>query len=321
MLSRLPLILVSVTLLLPTCSSGSGPSPTVPAATTGTVNGVRVIDAPTYQFGFTSLDGAALVGTAILKAAAISDLSAGAATAGVCGQMQSQATITATLSLDSTRSMKDTDPTNLRAAALAFVNRMGRGDRAAVLSFDTLTPPSGSLEASYLWQEFTADRALLGTAITSATFANGGTPLYAAMIDASTFLKASGSTNPRALILTDGVDNSSLAPPDEAVRTAGTNGTPLYIIGLDAGGTLNFTAAENLATRTGGLFQKATDAAQLQPFCHRTYNAFRAQGCVQVDFTQKPATGTVVTGKLNVTVGAASRMDAVVSTPFTVTVR
>ncbi|WP_415813420.1 vWA domain-containing protein, partial [Deinococcus marmoris] len=296
--------------------------PTEPAATTGTINGVRFVDVSTYQFGFTPLKGTDIVGTATLKSVTVKNLSAGAASARVCGNVEGQDVVTATLSLDSTGSMQDTDPGKLRnTAARAFVDRMGPSDKAAILSFDTATSPSEDLLASYLWQDFTGDRALLTKAVDQATFIGGGTPLYDAMLDASALLKASGGRNARGLVLTDGQDTGSFTSPAQVIAAANKNGTPLYIIGLDAQDTLDFRDAEDIAARTGGLFQKATSAGQLQKFFDNVYNAFRAQGCVELKFTQKPAAGTAVTGQLAITVGAADRKDSVVEVPFTVDVR
>ncbi|WP_206775263.1 hypothetical protein [Deinococcus deserti] len=52
----------------------------------------------------------------------------------------------------------------------------------------------------------------------------------------------------------------------------------MYNIGLDAEDNLDFRAAEDIATRTARLFQKASSADRLQRFFDNMYNAFRAQG-------------------------------------------
>ncbi|WP_174369310.1 VWA domain-containing protein [Deinococcus sp. JMULE3] len=297
-------------------------APTTPAATTGTVNGVRVVNDTTYQVGFTPLSDTSIVTNGKLDSATVKTISAGSATARVCGQVQVQDTITAAISLDSTGSMADNDPNLLRRdAAKRFVSRMSSQDRAAVLSFDFDTTPNANLGVSYLWQDFTGDKTLLNTGIDNATFAGGGTPLYGAIVDGSTLVKASGGTNGSLLILTDGEDNAYIDQYQQAIDTARANGTKVYAIGLDARGNLDFSALEDIATATGGLFQKANDAAALDGFFDRMYNAFRAQGCVELVFTQKPATGTEVTGTLNIVVSAPDRKAATVEVPFTFTVR
>ncbi|MBZ9749407.1 VWA domain-containing protein [Deinococcus sp. HMF7604] len=313
-----------LTLFLAACQRGTPTpavplpaTPTVPAATTGTVNGVRIVDASTYQVGFTPLSDKDIVANGQLKAVTVRSLSAGTATASVCGQVQVQDAITVTINLDSTGSMVDNDPGKLRRAAdQAFVTRMTAQDRAAVLSFETYTSASTGLLASRLWQDFSADKPLLNAAIAKATFEGGSTQVYDAIVDASK-LAPMGT----ALILTDGEDNSSRNSAQKAIDEAKKNGTKVFVIGLDARNTLNFRALEDITAATGGLFQKTGSAADLQCFFDRMYNAFRAQGCVQLSFTQKPAAGTAVTGTLSVTVGAPDRRDAQVDVPFTLTVR
>lgn len=298
------------------------PAPTIPAATSGTVNGVRVVNTTTYQVGFTPLSDKAIVTNGKLDSATVKSISAGTATARVCGQVQVQDTITAAISLDSTGSMTTTDPNKLRSqAAKRFIARMSSQDRAAVASFDASTTPNANLSVSYLWQDFTADQALLSSGIDRATFARGTTPLYGAIVDASTLVKRIGATNGTVLILTDGLDSESGARYQEAVNTARANGTKVYAIGLDARNNIDFSELEDIATATGGLFQKENDAAALDGFFDRMYNAFRAQGCVELVFTQKPAAGTDVTGVLNVVVSAPDRKVTTVEVPFAFTVR
>lgn len=319
-MKKLTALFLPTLALAVTACGGNGP--TEPAATTATINGVRVISASTYQFGFTPLNGTQIAQGVTLAGVQVSNLSAGQATASVCGQVQTQDNITAAVSLDSTGSMSDNDPGKLRnAAAKAFIDRMTSADKAAILSFDSATRASQGLRASYLWQGLTSDKTLLRKGIDNATFESGRTPLLDAMLDASTLLKASGGTNLRALVLTDGIDNESTTTAGGVVDTALKSGTPLYIIGLDATNTLDFTGAEDIATRTGGLFQRATNASQLEGFFDNMYNAFRAQGCVQLNFTTKPATGTTVTGTLNMTVTASGKKESVISTPFSLQVR
>ncbi|MFC4639947.1 vWA domain-containing protein [Deinococcus hohokamensis] len=319
------LAVLSAGVLLAACGPSTpvqAPPPAQPSATSGTVNGVRVLNATTYQVGFTPLSGSDIVTTATLSSASITDLSAGQATASICGQVQGQDVITTSISLDSTGSMASTDPQELRrTAAQAFVSRMSDKDRAAVLSFDTGTDPTDGLLASRQWQTFTSDKTLLNAAINQATFTGSGTPLFDAIVDGSAVVTQSGGSNRKVLVLTDGEDNASNNSAQDAIDAANKNGTPVYAIGLDDSGSLDFTELEDIAARTGGLFQKAGDAAQLQTFFDRMYNALRAQGCVQVNFTQKPATGTTVTGILNVTVEVSGKAPATLKAPFSFDVR
>ncbi|MFC6619292.1 vWA domain-containing protein [Deinococcus radiophilus] len=318
----LSVTVIACSALLASCNTSTGSTPTEPAATTGTVNGVRVVDNNTYQVGFTPLNGNDIVSNAVLKSVTVSDLSAGQATATICGQVQAQDVITTSISLDSTGSMADNDPQELRrAAAERFFDRMSAADRAAVLSFDGSTAASDDLLASKLWQGFTSDKTLLKSAVDKATFVGGGTPVFDAVIDGCTLVHQSGGQNGKVLILSDGEDNWSYYSVRQVIETANKNGTPVYAIGLDVSNNVNFRDLEDITAGTGGLFQKAGDAKDLEAFFDRMYNALRAQGCIQLSFTGKPASGTVVTGNFNVVVEASGKAPATVKAPFTVTVR
>jgi Ca-activated chloride channel homolog len=317
-------LVLTLPLLLAAC--GNVPQKTVPtdvAAKTATVNGVRVIDASTYQLGVSALDNAqAIVRTATLSAPSVTGLSAGQATAQVCGQIQSQDVLTTAIALDSTGSMADTDPGMLREqAAKAFVGRMAGGDRTAVLSFDSGTAPTAGLAVAHLWQDFTGDQSLLTAGIEHASFVGGGTPLYDAVLDASTLASRATGTNRSVLVLTDGADSASSHSPTDVIAAAKANGTRVFAVGLDSANTLDFSDLERIVSETGGLFQKASDAAQLTSYFDHVYNAVSAQGCVQLNFTVPPAPGATVSGTLAFTASVIGKVDAPLSVPFTFTAR
>lgn len=317
---------LTLPLLLAACGGAGTPptvTPSVPAAQSATLGGVRVIDTRTYQLGVSALDGAnGIVRTGTLSAPTVSQLSAGQATVSVCGQIQAQDVLTTAISLDSTGSMVDTDPQELRQkAAQAFVDRMSSSDRAAVLSFDSSTLPNAGLNVSHLWQPFTNDRALLTAGIANATFAGGGTPLYNAALDANTLLGQTTGGNKNVLLLTDGANNQGTATPADVIAAAKKSGTRVFAVGLDRSGFLDFSDLETIASQTGGLFQKATDAAQLKDYFDHMYNAVSAQGCLQLNFTALPVAGTTVTGTVSFTVSNSGRADAKLSLPFTFTAR
>ena len=318
-----PLVL-TLPLLLAACGNVSQKAvPADAAAKTATVNGVRVIDASTYQLGVSALDNAqAIVRTATLSSPSVTGLSAGQATAQVCGQIQSQDLLTTAIALDSTGSMQDTDPGMLREqAAKAFVGRMAAGDQAAVLSFDSATPATAGLDVAHLWQGFTGDRGLLTAGIEHATFVGGGTPLYDAILDADTLVSQTTGSNRSVLVLTDGADSDSIYSPTDVIALAKANGTRVFAIGLDSANTLDFSDLERIASETGGLFQKAGDAAQLTGYFDHVYNAVSAQGCVQLNFTVPPAPGSTVSGILAFTASVDGKVDAPLSVPFTFTAR
>jgi len=318
-----PLLPLCLPLFLAACQGPPAPPVTLlPAASSATINGARVLDDRTYQLGVSALDGTQVLTNATLSSPVVTTISAGQASATVCGQIQGQDVLTTAITLDSTGSMVDTDPQQLRKqAAQAFVRRMTSKDRAAVLSFDTGSYPSTGLQAAYVWQPFTADQSLLNAGIDHATFAGGGTNLYDAVIDADTLLRSGTGSNRNILVMTDGADNSSSAVPDDVIAAAKKDGVRVFAVGLDTTNTLGFADLERIASQTGGLFQKATDAAQLKDYFDHMYNAVTAQGCLQLNFTALPTPGTVVTGTVAFTVSSPGKQDASFTLPFTFTAR
>ncbi|GGR58746.1 hypothetical protein GCM10008959_20580 [Deinococcus seoulensis] len=317
-------LMILPALLLSACGGPSGPpSPSEPvAATSGTINGTRVLAQGTYQFSFTPKDGETVTGSAQIAKAEVRNLSQGKANVKVCGNVKTNGDLTATLTLDATGSMSWNDPDERRRqAGHAFAKRMRKQDMGAVLSFDSTTQPSAGLRASYLWQDFTGNQGQMTSAVNHATFVGGNTPLYDAIMDASDLLKATGKTNTRILILTDGEDNASVTTTAQAIEYANQNRTPVYIVGLDVTGKVDFTVAEDIASQTGGLFQQTNDPSELTGMFDKLFNSAEAEGCLELNFTETPPAGTVVTGELAITLKDNGKKDSTVVTPFTVTVR
>ena len=299
---------------------GSNPEPV--AATSGTINGTRVVAQGTYQFSFTPKDGESVTGSAQIEKAEVRNLSQGKASVKVCGNVKTNGDLTATLTLDATGSMSWNDPDERRRqAGHSFAKRMRQQDQGAVLSFDSTTEPSAGLRASYLWQDFTGNQGQMTSAVNHATFVGGNTPLYDAVMDASDLLKTTGKSNTRILILTDGEDNASVSTTAQAIAHANLNRTPVYIVGLDVTGKVDFTVAEDIASQTGGLFQKTADARELTDMFDKLFNSAEAEGCLELNFTETPPAGTVVTGELAVTLKDNGKKNSTVVTPFSVTVR
>jgi len=220
----------------------------------------------------------------------------------VCGQITVHRNVTCAITLDATGSMSDNDPDHQRAkAAKAFIDRMTAGDLAGVASFDTDTQPTDSYLAIHVWKDFTGDTSALKSAVDQATFEGGATNLWDAVYDDVDWLLTQGSSNRIALVLTDGEDNSSNKTYQEAAEHAVQNDVRIYMVGLGDPSTLDFTAMQEVANQTGGLFAAAQDASQLTDLFNGIFNASKASFCVAVTFTvngQPPQAGTRITGKL-----------------------
>ncbi len=236
------------------------------------------------------------------------------ATATVCGQITVQQNVTCAITLDATGSMSSNDPNEDRnAAAKAFIDRMTAGDLAGVASFDTGTTPTGSYLAIHIWQDFTSDTAALKNAVDSATFAGSATNLWDAVYDDVDWLLTQSTSNRIALVLTDGLDNSSSKTAQEAADYATQHGIKVYMVGLGDPNSLDFTSMQDVATQTGGLFAVAQDPAQLTNLFDGIFNASKASFCITVTFTingSPPPAGTHITGTLTFVLnGTPSKID------------
>lgn len=236
------------------------------------------------------------------------------ATAKVCGQITAKlGDIRAVLTLDATGSMGSSDPMKLRAdAAKQFVSRMDSSDQAAVASFDTSTPASSGFLAIKLWQSFTGDKAALNTAVDSATKALGATNLWDALKDSVDLTSTASAGNKLVVGLTDGFDNSSSKTPADVISAAQASKVTVFTVGL--GSSVNSTDLIKIASQTGGAFAQVTDAAGLTGLFDSIFNASVASGCIQVQFSPAPPSGTTITGTLTFKVNGV-----ILTVTFTIT--
>lgn len=137
--------------------------------------------------------------------------------------------IALSLLIDTSASM-ETKLATAQAAAAGFVNRLRPEDVAQVVDFDSRVS---------ILQNFTADKAILTSAITKTT-ANGSTSLYNAIYIALKELKkvqfktADELHRQAIVVLSDGEDTSSLVPFEEVLELAKRSDVAIYTIGLRA---------------------------------------------------------------------------------------
>ncbi len=279
---------------------------------TGTITNPQVSNLTASGIGITSLN----VKTNNLT---VSGAGAVAGTAGVCGSITSKGDLTCSITLDSTGSMSSSDPNDLRGdAARQFISRMASTDKASLSSFDTSTSPTSGYLAIHVWQDFTSDKTLLGQAVTSAVFAGGSTNLWDAAFDSANLLATISGANKVSLIFTDGYENSSSKLLADAISQSTANNVRVYTVGLGSDcSMINCTDLQNLAASTGGTFAIATDPTQLQTQFDNMFNATKASGCINVQFSVNgapPVAGTTISGTVSFDVNNQST-----SGKFTVT--
>ena len=264
---------------------------------TGTITNPQVSNLTASGTGITSLN---------VKANNLMVSGAGAitGTANVCGDITSQGDLTSAITLDSTGSMSSSDPNNLRGdAARQFISRMAGLDKASLSSFDTSTAPTSGYLAIHIWQDFTSDKTLLDQAVTNAVFAGGSTNLWDAAYDSANLLATVSGANKVSLIFTDGYENSSSKLLTDAISQAQANKVRVYTVGLGSDcSMINCTDLQNLAASTGGTFAIATDPTQLQTQFDNMFNATKASGCINVQFSVNsapPVAGTTISGTVS----------------------
>src|SRR4029450_2605999 len=189
-----------------------------------------------------------------------------------------------------------------KAAAIAFVQRMPRGDRIGLIAFST-TPA--------VVQALTADHELVRTRIGSLT-AQGDTALYDAVVLASRQL--AGERGQHNLVgLSDGRDDGSKARLEGAIAAATRAGVTVYTVGLNGPGRSrqDQAALRKLAEGTqGGKAFEVGNADQLVNQFSDIAQTLASQ--YVVDMKLPPGLGSEVDFQLKAGVGSEA---GVVTTP------
>ncbi len=168
--------------------------------------------------------------------------------------------------LDVSGSMKGQAIADAQDAAVRFLDRLGGGDRVALIAFaDTVDlegvdparehPFTGEVEPLY--------------EIVEGLRAGGHTPLYDVAYKAVRWAAAEPEGNRAVLLLSDGKEDpgpegvmgSKTANEDTAIREANRANVPVFTIGL--GAEIDEPYLRRLAMETGGLYQKAPDSTSL----------------------------------------------------------
>ncbi len=90
------------------------------------------------------------------------------------------------------------------------------------------------------------------------------TALYEALFMSTKLFKDSKSKEKIAILLTDGVDNTSNIPLDVAIKSAVKHGVKVYAIGVGGRGDYNPAVLKKIADETGGKFFEADTVEKLK---------------------------------------------------------
>jgi uncharacterized protein with von Willebrand factor type A (vWA) domain len=162
------------------------------------------------------------------------------------------------LALDQSGSMKapasDSDKTPkivaLHLAAQRFVDSMSTAGRTSILPFSSTV--GRAREFFDKKQAATLKRTIQGLE------AFGETALFDATYEAVCLLEADGSKGKRAaVVMTDGIDNTSRRRVEEVIARAKEANVPLYMLAFGRDGEIDETTMRRMAQATGGKFYHA----------------------------------------------------------------
>lgn len=178
--------------------------------------------------------------------------------------------LVAALDLDSSGSMRSTDPDELRKeAAKQFVDQLGTSDEVGVFDFGAGT--SAPLRSTRLLADFTSNSTTVEDAIDRVA-ASGGTPMYASITEVLEYFDAKypvGAANRSLVVLGDGTPNGG---GGEATTCAAAQAAaiPINTIGFGPAADESPRAQpravdvlRNLADCSGGAYTGVVEASEL----------------------------------------------------------
>lgn len=171
----------------------------------------------------------------------------------------SKGSYAATLLLDQSGSITNTDPDNSRIeAAKIFCGALGSGDYALVSSFSDDYPSDVLVHTNY-----TQDTAALNSSLNALLFReDGGTPLYWSSYIMVGYTEENAPGANKAIILfTDGQDTEGGVSIQQLTDYASDMNVQIYTIGLSR--DVDFGVLSTIAANTGGAFMWAEETEQL----------------------------------------------------------
>ena len=162
---------------------------------------------------------------------------------------------------DKSDSITEYDMGKIKTVMTEFVQELdfALGDRAEVLAFDSIVQ-----QMCY----YTDDVGLLVNGINNMS-TDGLTAFYDAVYDGVTNATLQGGAR-CVIAFTDGMDNRSRHTPEELIRYANTQQTPVYIIGV--GNSVETSTLRHIAESTGGRYWYIDDLYDLEAIFQQIYD-------------------------------------------------
>jgi VWFA-related protein len=167
--------------------------------------------------------------------------------------LEEETGVDAVLVLDVSGSVTGPKLESLRAAAGAFLDGLGEGDRAAVLAFhhevSLLEPLTGDLGAA---------RSALGRA------ASGGITALVDAVYAALRVRAPDERRMAVVVFSDGLDNTSWLPPPDVLEVARRSNATVYGVTVRARKDRKERFLGDVARATGGRLFEASSERDLR---------------------------------------------------------
>lgn len=162
---------------------------------------------------------------------------------------------------DKSDSITEYDMDKIKTVMIEFVQELdfALGDRAEVLAFDSIVQ-----QMCY----YTDDVGLLINGINNMS-TDGLTAFYDAVYDGVTNATLQGGAR-CVIAFTDGMDNRSRHTPEELIRYANAQQTPVYIVGV--GGSVEAGTLRRIAESTGGRYWYIDDLYDLEAIFRQIYD-------------------------------------------------
>jgi tight adherence protein B len=221
------------------------------------------------------------------------------------------------LVIDTSGSMRGANLDAAKQAARDFVARKQPNEQITVVAFS---------DVPRIVVNFTADSDLVNAAIDGLE-ARGETALWDAVRLGSGLFSERPELLANMVVLSDGADTVSQAPPESALGAALAEEVAVFAVGLNGGGEFDRAGLEQLAAATSGAYVETTDRGQvgllyegvqrqIQNQFEITYSSPANTPEVEIAVTATGMTVTATAATGTVTGGKAPRVVVPPSVPF-----
>lgn len=179
--------------------------------------------------------------------------------------------LTIIMAVDTSLSLAGAPMKSVKEGAAAFLDQLGKQDSVCLVSFS-----QGVIVAA----DFTRDHDQLKGAIQGLDAKGANTLLYQALVRCSQQCALAPSSRCAVVLLTDGKDEGSSIPLQQAIEEARKSGVPFYTLGY--GSEASNVVLERISGLTGGRFRRISRPDQIVSFYREIAQELKNQYVVHV---------------------------------------